>query len=207
MGVSPVAILCNGHSLLDHAKLSLLQKIPCETIGINASWEVLTSSCHVMIDPLQWERYTRITGNNPSAIPNLYTGPIGPKSAIHINILDTVEPKFSFNVTEFGAWLCGSVAWVALQVAVSMRKSPIYFFGLDLQPRWVAGELRGKFWGGIWDTHAEARQRELFGYARGLLGHSGIEIINVVINQNDTKCQAFPKRTFAQCFPQEMNNP
>ena len=200
MGVSPVAILCNGHSLLDHSKLGLLKKIPCETIGVNSSWEVHTSSLHVMVDPAQWERYERVTKRPISTLSGLHTGPIGPKSARHIPILDTEEPRFSFEPFTYGAWLCGSVTWVALQLAVAMQRNPIYFFGLDLQPRWVNGQQHGKFWGGTWDTAAEARQRELFGYARGLLGMSGIELVNVVIKPTDTKVLSFQKRTFEECF-------
>lgn len=197
VGVSPTAILCNGPSLEDHAKAGHLKHIPCETIGVNRSWEVARSSYHVMIDPAQWEDYRRITGHSAGEIPNLYTGQNGPDGATKLNILDTIEPRFSFYPVEMGAWLCGSVTWVALQLAVWMRRNPIYFFGLDLQPR----GCKGKFWGGTWDPHSEARQRELFGYARGLLGPSGIEMVNVVMIPEHSKCQAFPKKRFGEAFP------
>lgn len=198
MGVSPIAILCNGPSLEDHAKAGNLKRIPFETIGLNSSWELLGSSYHVMIDPAQWERYQRITRKPLSTITNLYTGPEGPESATRLAILDSEEPRFSFYPVEMGAWLCGTVTWVGLQLAVYLKRNPIYFFGLDLKPR--GG--KGKFWGGFWDPISEPRQRELFGYARGLLGQSGIELINVVVNPNDSKCLSFPKRTFEQCFPE-----
>lgn len=199
MGSSPIAILCNGPSLEDHAEAGNLKRIPCETIGLNRSWPLLTSSYHVMVDPKQWEDYQRITGNDPSQIPNLHTGPIGPKSAKHIEIMASEEPKFSFDVFDYGAWLCGAVAWVGLQLAVTMKRNPIYFFGLDLRPRGT----NGKWYGGTWDPISEPRQRELFGYAKGLLcGAHGIDIINVVMDPNWTKCHAFPKRTFEQCFPE-----
>jgi hypothetical protein len=196
MGVSPVAILCNGPSLEDHANAGHLKAIPCETIGINRSWELMASSYHVMIDPLQWEMYERVTGQSISTLHNLYTGMIGPESANCIEILDSVEPRFSFYPMELGAWLCGAVTWVALQLAVHWKKSPICFFGLDLKPRGA----KGKFWGGTFPHVAECRQRELFGYAAGLLGHSGIELINVVMKDEDTKCHAFPKRKFEDVF-------
>lgn len=198
MGVSPIAILCNGPSLEDHAKAGNLKRIPCETIGLNASWQVLGSSLHVMIDPFQWEMYTRVTGKHISTLTNLWTSTAkdAPKHGTQIDILDTVEPKFSFYPVEYGAWLCGSVAWVGLQLAVYLKRNPIYFFGLDLKPR----GCKGKFWGGTWDPLSEPRQRELFGYARGLLGQSGIEIINVVIKPEDSKCLAFPKKTFEEAF-------
>ncbi len=196
MGVSPVAILCNGPSLEDHAKAGNLKRIPCETVGVNRSWELMGSSYHVMIDPLQWEMYERVTRKSISTISNLYTGMIGPECAHRIHILDSVEPRFSFHPIDYGAWLCGAVTWVALQLAVYWRKNPIYFLGLDLQAR----GSRGKFWGGTFPKVAEARQRELFGFARGLLGHNGIELINVVIKDEDTRCHAFPKRKFDEAF-------
>lgn len=199
MGVSPVVILCNGPSLADHHDAGHLKRIPCETIGLNHSWELITSSYHVMVDPQQWQDYERITKLPISTIPNLYTGKIGPASATRLDILDSVEPKFSFHPIDIGAWLCGAVPWVALQLAVFFKRSPIYFFGLDLQPRGT----KGKFWGGFWDPISEPRQRELFGYARGLLGRSGIEIINVVMKDSDTRCHAFPKKRFEQVFPRE----
>jgi hypothetical protein len=196
MGVSPIAILCNGPSLEDHAKVGHLKRIPCETIGVNRSWEVMGSSYHVMVDPEQWNMYKRVTGKDISTLHNLYTGMIGPESAERIHILDSVEPRFSFYPIEFGAWLCGAVTWVALQLAVYFKRNPIYFFGLDLQPRGT----KGKFWGGTWDRISEPRQRELFGYARGLLGQSGIELVNVVMDERDTRCHAFPKRKFEEVF-------
>lgn len=203
MGVKPIAILCNGPSLLDHANAGNLLRIPCETIGVNRSWEVAGSSHHVMIDTNQWGYYKRIAGKGLETIPNLYTGKHytggdkPPPSATHLNVLDTVEPRFSLDPFGFGVWLCGTVTWVALQLAVFWKSNPVYFFGLDLMPR----GCNGKFWGGTWDPHMEARQRELFGYARGYLGGAlGIELINVVINENHTRCHAFPKRRFAEVF-------
>jgi hypothetical protein len=60
---------------------------------------------------------------------------------------------------------------------------------------------KGKFWGGVWDTNMEARQRELFGYARGYLGGAlGIELVNVVVDENKTRCHAFRKAKFEEVF-------
>lgn len=200
--MSPIAILCNGPSLADHAAAGNLKRIPCETIGLNHSWELARSSYHVMIDPKQWEDFKRVTGKpiNATDVPNLYTGTGAdrPAYATHLNVMDTVEPRFSFDATT-GVWLCGAVTWVALQLAVSLKKHPIYFFGLDLKPRGT----KGKFYGGTWDRIAEPRQRELFGYAQALLVvMMGFDLYNVVINPNDTNCHAFRKVTFDQAFPE-----
>lgn len=194
--MSPIVILCNGPSLKDHFDAGNLKRIPCETIGVNRSWEVMRSSYHVMIDPAQWEMYKRVTGEDPSTIPNLYTGPKGP-GAIKLTILDSVEPRFSWEPIRYGAWLCGAVSWVALQLAVSFKRNPIYFIGLDLKRR----GCDGKFWGGTWDPIAEPRQRELFGYAEGLLRkHHCIDIFNICIRDEDTKCHAFRKVRFEEVF-------
>jgi hypothetical protein len=203
MGASPIAILCNGPSLEDHAKAGNLKRIPCETIGVNRSWEVMGSSYHVMIDTNQWGYYKRITGQGLDTIRNLYTGKhytggdVPPSSATHLNVQASDMPKFSFDPMKI-AWLCGTVTWVALQLAVGhLNANPIYFFGLDLMPRGT----NGKFWGGTWDPNMEARQRELFGYAQGYLGMClGIEMANVVMNENHTRCHAFPKRRFEEVF-------
>ena len=197
MGVSPVAILCNGPTLGDHAKAGNLKKLPCETIGLNRSWQVARSSYHVMIDPVQMEDYVRITKQPLSSIPNLYTGENGPPAATRLKVLDSTEPRFSFYPLELGVWLCGAVTWVALQLAVSFKRNPIYLIGLDLKPRGTTG----KFWGGPWDPNAEARQRELFGYARGFLGQTGVEIIHVLYDKpEESKCWAFPKHRFDRVF-------
>lgn len=204
MGVSPIAILCNGPSLLDHAEAGNLLMIPCETIGVNRSWEVMNSSYHVMIDTDQWHMYRRVTGKPVDTIRNLFTGleytggERPPAGATHLKILDTVEPRFSLDPLGYGAWLCGTVTWVALQLAVGhFKANPIYFFGLDLMPR----GSNGKFWGGTWDINMEARQRELFGYARGWLGGMlGIELVNVVLDPNKTRCHSLRKAKFEEVF-------
>jgi hypothetical protein len=162
------------------------------------------SSYHVMVDTNQWSMYRRVTGKEVGTIRNLFTGAHytggdkPPDGATHLNILDTVEPRFSLDPIGYGAWLCGTVTWVALQLAVGhLNGNPICFFGLDLKPR----GSNGKFWGGTWDPNMEARQRELFGYARGYLGGVlGVELVNIVMDPNDTRCHAFPKRKFGEVF-------
>lgn len=197
--MKPVAILCNGNSLKDHADLGNLDKIPCETIGLNRSWEVYQSDYQVMVDPPQWAWFREIRGVDAGeAIPNLVTSKEGP-GKIKLKILgrnDNDLVRWSWDPYNIGVWLCGSVTWVALQFAVALKKNPIFFLGLDLQGR---GE-KGKFWGGNWPDNAEARQRELFGYAAGMLGTSGYDLINVVIKPEDSKCESFPKKTFDESF-------
>ncbi len=204
--MKPIAILCNGLSLAEHAKRGHLDNIPCETLGLNRSWELHEATHHLMVDPAQWSFYSELRGVDAAGnIPNLYTSTNGPTGAHQIRILgsrvvDSEEVRFSWHPFELGAWLCGSVTWVALQMAVAWKCNPIFFLGLDLQGGIVDGKSYGKFWGGRWPDSAEARQRELFGYARGLLGNSGIELVNVVIDPKDSKLEALPKRSFEDAF-------
>lgn len=199
----PVAILCNGNSLREHAERGNLAKIPCETIGLNRSWELHESTYQVMIDPPQWAWYREQKGVDAAdGIEHLITSEGGP-GEIRVRILnlnDTEQVRWSWDPYNIGAWLGGSVTWVALQIAVAMRKNPIFFLGLDLQSRVVDGEERGKFWGGPWPGFAEAKQREHLGYAAGLLVSCGYELINVVIRPEESRCEAFPKKSFDEAF-------
>lgn len=191
----PIAILCSGPSLAQHP----LSKIPMETIGINSSWSLIKSSYHVMCDPLQWEHYTRTTNRNPSTITNLHTGQDGP-GVIKLKLLDTKRPRFSLDPYNYGAWLCGTVTWVALQIAVAMKRSPIYLLGLDLHAS-PSGEHKIPNAPGKWTDKAQRRQLELFGYARGyLVDGLGIDIINVEHSPDTSACWAFETQTFARAF-------
>lgn len=188
------AILCNGPTLLDHD----LSRITCPTIGLNRSWELTHSAHHIMIDPLQWGMYKRVTGNHIKDWPRgkLYVGKEGLPGApniVQLNIEESSAPQFSFDFFT-RVYLCGTVTWVALQLAVHLGCDPIYFIGLDLTSR----GSRGKFWGGEFHQFAEARQRELFGYARGLL--SAHTLINVN-EPNLTRTRAFPIAPFEEVFP------
>ncbi len=211
--MNPVAILCNGPTLLDH-DLSKLATYSCPTIGLNRSWELLPSPHHVMIDPLQWGMYKRVTGHHIKDWPKgtLYIGKEGlpgARNVTQLNVIESSSPRFSFDPLDH-VYLCGSVTWVALQLAVHLRYDPIYFIGLDLMPR----GSHGKFWGGEFFPFMEARQRELFGYARGLfavpyfveridVGKSACaypECVNV--NTLDkTRVRAFPIKPFEEVFP------
>jgi len=201
--VKPLAILCNGNSLAEHARLGNLKRIPCDTMGLNRSWELHESTCHLMVDPPQWAFYREARGLDAvDGIPHLITSTNGPgKSQVRIlGRNDTRRIFFSWEPFIYGAWLCGTVTWVALQLAVAMQANPIFFLGLDLQPKKVGGELRGKFWGGTWPESAEARQRELLGYAVAMLERCGVELVNVVVNPDDSRCESMLKRTFEHAF-------
>ena len=188
------AILCNGPSLADHN----LNKIACETIGLNGSWRLIQSSYHVMTDEAQWTEYRRVTGNQPSKIHNLYTGEDGPDGAIKLKLMDSDLPKWSWKPFELGVYMCSTVTWVALQLAVAWGYRRIYMVGLDLTDR----DGGAKFYGdspcaGNWRPKYEARQRELFGYAAGLLCTNGVEIVNL---NPRSKCRAFPLKEFTEVF-------
>lgn len=79
----------------------------------------------------------------------------------------------------------GSVAYVALQIAVYMGFSPIYFLGLD---------LGGPHFHKEWDvTPIIERQNELFAHVPEL------EVYNV--GSPESRCERFPKLEFGEVWP------
>jgi len=185
-----VAILCNGPSLGDHD----LNKIDCETIGLNRSWELIRSTHHLMTDSNQWGMYTHLTGQPIDTLEGLITGQKGP-GFVQIKCHQSHKPRWSANPL-FGVYMCGTVTYAALQLAVHyFGYREIYMLGLDLAPR----KASGKFWGGPWHPSIETRQRESLGYAAAILDRElGIDVWNV--GSPNSKCAAFRHRTFGECF-------
>lgn len=195
-----LAILCNGPSLADHP----LHKIDCETMGLNRSWELISSTHHVMLDPDQFGEYKRQTGKEPSTITNLWTGEDEP-GKYRLRMMDTVEPRFSYEPLKHGVFLCGSVTWVALQIARYLDYTTIYMLGLDLKERVIRSReghtTKAKFYGGQAPKRGWARQRELMGYAAGIFNYHGIKVYNIN-DSNGSECWAFPFMRFDVAFNQ-----
>lgn len=195
-----IAILCNGPSLADHP----LNKIDCETMGLNRSWELQQSGRHVMLDPEQWEYFTRTTGKPLSELGHLYTSADGPGDT-KLRMMDSRHPRFSFEPIKHGVFSGRCVTWVALQLARSLGYDTIYMVGLDLSTRTIRSRQGHKELIKFYPTaHSPeslklgwARQRELFGYAAGLFTYLGIEVYNV---NPKSECTAFPFRSFGECF-------
>ena len=190
MKLKRVAILGNGPSILDVD----LNRIDCETIGLNRSWELIESKYHIMTDSNQWGMYQHITGNDPHNWSGLVTGGNGP-GATKVNIMQTDKPNWSMRPLDYGAYLCGTVMYLALQLAVhAWRYRQIYLVGLDLEPRGSSG----KFWGGPWHPSNEARHREALAYASAILERElGVDVINA---NPKSKCRAFRTMPFDECF-------
>jgi len=186
-----VAILCNGPTLADND----LSKIDCETIGLNASWRLTRSTWHVMTDSYQWEVYRKDTGDAElEGLRTLVTADNGP-GHVKVKIRRTHQPKWSIDPMEYGLYLCGTVTYLALQLAVAWGYSEIVMVGLDLAPD---AKGRGKFYGGQWAPQIEPRQREVLGYAWGVLSERyQIPVWNV---NERSRCGAFAYRSFRECF-------
>ena len=207
------AILCNGPTLAQVP----LAGIPCDTIGLNRSWELHASTYHCMLDPEHWQAYERITGRPASSIARLIVGACAeaPASAQKVVLLDDALygifgsggiPRWCDYVFEDWlkhsprAYACGCVTYFALQIAVALGYSTIYLIGLDQRNE---HDDRGKFYASSpTPAHVFARQRELFGYVQGLIDCDRIpaEIINVELYEDASACRAFPRTTFAEAF-------
>jgi len=84
---------------------------------------------------------------------------------------------------------CGSVVYVALQLAAYMGYGPLYVIGLDLSARRYDGSASPD---GIWE------QNNLFRHAAMAL------TVNVWNLSPGSRCDAFPKKSFAEALP-DMN--
>jgi hypothetical protein len=193
----PIAILCNGPSLAR----APLNRIPCETIGLNRSWKLTRSSYHFMVDADQWNEYELETGLKASTLPRLHTPLAGPGES-RFELVHVSEPKFSM-LPFHAAYLYGlTVAYVALQFAVWWKRNPIYFLGLDLwdemPPRLSNAD---KYRWQVRLLQKEAQQREAFGFARGFLDALGYQVFNVC-DDGKTHVRAFPVVTFEQAWPE-----
>lgn len=208
-------ILCNGSTILDH-DLSL---ITCDTIGLNRSWELHTSDIHIMLDSQQFADYRRITGNcaeldlpkrgtrafiTGSTIP--LSSLVDPSTTYALNVYDdnTGCIRFTNDPNEI-VYLCGTVTWVALQVALYLGYSVIYFVGLDLCPSPVfpgqvtssSSHTHGKFYGGSWMPFMEARQRELLGWLSGR--RVDVELVNLNTPER-TRVRSIPIESYGEVF-------
>jgi hypothetical protein len=196
-----VAILANGPSLLHH-DLNLLAPAGIRTMGMNASWQALhPTDYHVTLEydhalrhPWMYDKIARRG--------TLFTmGDSWGELGVRIPFRSEKETPFSFDL-ERGAVSelrgVGSVAYVALQLAVWMGFSTIFMVGLDLDGP--------KFNG---DSAAAWRQQGLFRAAASALeamraqcpGELGANCSHIipsiyVVGSPDSLCDAFPKIPF-----------
>ena len=193
-----VAILGNGSSILDVD----LNKIDCDTIGLNRSWELFPQPTHhLMSDSNQWGMYQHIAKRDPKEFRGLVTPPKGP-GQMTVNMVKSEKPKWSMHPRDFGVYLGGTVLYAALQLAVHLWDyTELYIVGLDLYPKKAKHTDEpgsGKFWGGPWHASTEAKHRESLGFAAAVLERElGITVWNL---NPKSKCQAFDIKPFDEVF-------
>lgn len=183
----PVAILANGPSLLRHT----LAEIPCRTIGLNRSWEKHRSTYHLTIEQAHEDAHPLVYAGL-EALGCLFT--MGEGWKYPGTVIPTYPPAwcklhpFSRDL-EAGAVIgwdgIGSVAYVALQLAVWMGFARVYYLGLD---------LGGDHFHGDWPaSQTLASQNRLFRAAIPYLDDTQV----FVCGNADSQCDAFQKVPFS----------
>ena len=188
-----IAILANGPSLRELHTRDLLRKIPCETFGVNASWRYQRASYHLMIDEAQWQAYQQEEHARPfdsMIVPRntKWGGEVDgsyAKERHWTRLLDADWPKWSWYPFHFGVYAYKNVTYAAIQLAIGMGYTSLYFIGLDLYNEDGSDYIHS------------ARQREAFGFAAGILRPSGIRLINC---NSRSRCHAFKRMDFDRAF-------
>lgn len=188
-----MAILANGPSLANYEFRGLNGRI--DTLGMNASFMAHWATWHVAIERDQWDQFPgvyREMHRQGKLFTICQNWPVG----------HTIKPfpvdlrgevPFSFNlelgVVE-GIESIGSVAYAALQLAVWMGYTTIFFLGLDLGP---VGK-RGHFHGQAPADPMMKHQNQLFHIAADEL-HGTPYVVQVV---GESRCTAFPRASVAE---------
>lgn len=127
-------ILANGPSLRDHN----IARAPCMTMGMNETFMYWWSDYHVAIERDQWDQFPGVYRQmDDGRLFVVGEWPVGERIPLLMGPARDRTP-FSFDL-DMGAVEgvdgIGSVAYLALQLAVWMGFRRIYFVGLDLGPR------------------------------------------------------------------------
>lgn len=173
-----VLICASGPSIIQHP----LKDAPVPIITMNKLWQLVWPAYHVALHIEHFEQDTQIYNALARENKLVVAGdswPIG----IKMGFWPTSEPKFSrdliLGVIE-GWGSGGSVAYVALQLAVWLGFRDIYFAGLDLKGKHkFNGEPVGDLQG----------QQKLFKEAARVLD----KLVDVKVIGKDSACEAFPK--------------
>lgn len=176
----PVAILGNGPTLADHD----LARLTCKTIGTNMSWLKALATYHVAVEHGQAGRDPGVY-RGLDAMGRLFVAGGGWNIGHVMNILNPHHgaPEFSRDI-EDGVVVsmdgCGSVVYVAIQLAAYMGFTPIHLLGVDLY---------GEHFHGRWATSEMIeRQNELF-------AHVPEDVKVYVVGSPESRAR-FPKLTF-----------
>jgi len=182
----PVAILCNGPSLMD--ALPLLEGY--DTIGINASIAHCPSKYWVALDaPTVWRGLTY--EHKPEF---MFTSSLPMPKTDHAGIeqitIDSNFRKYAWsNDLQEVIYPCRATVWFTMQVAAYMGYDPLLLVGFDLRgPRPVGHVHEGE----KMQQSAITRQLQLMGYFKGQQELGRIE--TRVYNCSPTSlCDVFPR--------------
>jgi hypothetical protein len=201
----PVAILANGPSLADHP----LRRIACVTIGINQSRRLHDSTYHVALDLDHYVKpgTARMPDGSWRPQDTNYLRPIADRLfsagvkpyGVLMHSLNPDPPRqldWSWDLRR-GVYSHASTTYVALQLAMWMGFKRIYLLGVDLVTR-VTQDAQGRGrieHGHFYEGHPmadgmEARQREVFGFAAGVLRIMDVQVWTV---NTYARLGAFPK--------------
>jgi hypothetical protein len=179
----PALLLANGPSLERHAPSGRFCSWPGITVGMNRSWMVHPADLHVVLE-----------ADQVTLAPGLYKylasrgrlvaqgmGPDQwPEGTILLQEYRASFDRWSWDLTQgaVSGWEgAGSVAYVALQLAVWMGCRPVYFVGLDLGGPKFDGS----------SACAEG-QSKLFDTAAKLLGDYPVYIVG-----DEGRCTTWPR--------------
>jgi hypothetical protein len=215
----PCILLANG-STLNNADFSLLPA-GVVTIGMNASWTVHWPTYHVCLDRKQDEMtanmYARLLAQGKVPVgckgpkvfeqlgkegrlftwgswPTAYGAYSMPKMSRATRPGRQTALSFSTNIAEgiqLGLDGFGAVSYAALQVAVSLGFTTMFWLGLDLG-------LSGAHHHGWWpaDEDRMKRQNTLFTHAETILEPLGIK--SYVVGSPGSHCSVWPKVGFQE---------
>lgn len=198
------AILANGPSLKKHD----LSRLRCPTIGTNRSWELLWPTYHVVCDGAHYKQNPEVyeklhkegrlfvhemVGKNNWPVGIKLYGPLNK----HMTGGKTPLP-FSLDI-EQGVQLyhgpVGSVGFLALQIAVYMGFSKVFFLGLDLQGLHFYPRLSDEKYPQKLQDILNA-QIPLYGLAASVLREYKVPVEVYVCGSPESKCEFWPKVPF-----------
>jgi hypothetical protein len=181
---TPALLLANGPSL----HVPHLCDFEHVTIGVNRSWMVHPASYHVVLEHDQVNEAPRLyeyLAKRGRLIAQGMNAAAWPEGTILLQEYRSTFDRWSWDLTQgaVSGWEgAGSVAYVALQLAVWMGCRPVYFVGLDLGGPKFDGS----------PAHAEG-QAKLFDTAAKLLGDYPVYVVG-----DEGRCTTWPRVTWKE---------
>jgi hypothetical protein len=184
----PALILANGPSLERYAHSGRFCSWPGITVGMNRSWMVHPADLHVVLEHDQVNeapRFYEYLAKRGRLIAQGMNASAWPEGTILLQEYRSTFDRWSWDLTQgaVSGWDgAGSVAYVALQLAVWMGCRPVYFVGLDLSGPKFDGS----------PAHAEG-QAKLFDTAAKLLGDYPVYVVG-----DEGRCTTWPRVTWKE---------